>query len=198
MIPLMKPHVPPRDKLMPALEETLYSGMLTEGAKVKEFEQKLQKKFNLPSVPLSTNSCTSALQLAYRCAKVRNKIVLATPMTCTATNMPILSEGGKIVWCDIDPETGNICVKDVRQKIERYGRENIAAVSFVDFAGYPADIGSLSEVTFEGDYHYYSPHLVEDAAIRGDDELLVLHTGDRLDQGGGGTDHIGLIDDVAR
>jgi len=131
---------------MPELQETIYSGMLTEGVKVKEFEEKLQTKFALDSRPLSTNSGTSALQLAYRCADIKGKIVLATPMTCTATNMPILAEGGKIVWVDIDHETGNMCFKDLQRKIQRYGHENIGAVSFVDFAGYPANLEHLRRV----------------------------------------------------
>jgi dTDP-4-amino-4,6-dideoxy-D-glucose/dTDP-4-amino-2,4-dideoxy-beta-L-xylose transaminase len=31
--------------------------------------------------------------------------VLATPMTCTASNWPILANGLKIKWVDIDPTT---------------------------------------------------------------------------------------------
>src|SRR3954468_13947823 len=103
-IPLMKVFMPPEEELMPALKEVLYSGFVSEGTQVKKFEEKFQKKFNLGVRPLSVNSGTTALQLAYRCANVKKKIVLATPMTCTATNMPILQEGGEIVWCDIDPD----------------------------------------------------------------------------------------------
>jgi perosamine synthetase len=158
MIPLMKVHMPPPEKLMPALQETLYSGMVTEGVKVKEFEEALQKKFDLYHRPLSVNSGTAALQLAYRASGVRGKIVLATPMTCTATNMPILAEGGKIVWCDIDPETGNIDVKDVVRKLEMYGSQ-VAAVSFVDFAGYPANLEDLSKTT-----HFHNVASIQDSA----------------------------------
>jgi dTDP-4-amino-4,6-dideoxygalactose transaminase len=143
---------------MTALEETLYSGMLTEGKKVAEFEEKFQKKFRLSSRPLTTNSCTAALQLAYRCENVRNKIVLATPMTCTATNMPVFAEGGKIVWCDVD-KNGMIDPKDVQRKIEEYGPENIAAISFVDFAGYLPNITELANIR-----NNYRIPLIEDAA----------------------------------
>jgi dTDP-4-amino-4,6-dideoxygalactose transaminase len=158
MIPLMKVRVPPKEELMPALEETLYSGMLTEGKRVIEFEEKLQKEFGFLERPLTTNSCTAALQLAYRCENVRNKIVLATPMTCTATNMPVFAEGGKIVWCDVD-ENGMIDVADVRKKIEQYGPENIAAISFVDFAGYLPNITELARIREQ-----YEIPLIEDAA----------------------------------
>ncbi len=159
-IPLMKVHMPPPEVLMPALKEVLYSGFVSEGAQVKKFEEKLQYAFDINSRPLSVNSGTSALQLAYRCANVKKKIVLATPMTCTATNMPILQEGAEIVWCDIDPDTGNISVDSVRQMLKDYqAYHDVSAISFVDFAGYPADLDGLSRLAKE-----HGVSLVEDAA----------------------------------
>jgi hypothetical protein len=157
-IALMKVFMPPAVELMPSLESSLYSGMVSEGTKVKEFEEGFQKFIGCKTRPLSVNSGTSALQLAYRCVGVKNKIVLATPMTCTATNMPIFAEGGKIVWCDIDPQTGNISVEDVRRKLKKYGNE-VAAISFVDFAGYPADLTGLAQIREE-----FGVPLIEDAA----------------------------------
>jgi dTDP-4-amino-4,6-dideoxygalactose transaminase len=158
MIPLFKTRLPDKEKLMPELEKTLYSGTLTEGKKVREFEEALQDYIGCNLRPLSTNSCTSALQLAYRCANVKDKIVLATPMTCVATNMSILAEGGKIVWCDINPDSGNICVKSIRKNLERYGK-SVAAISFVDFAGNPANITNLARLRQK-----YEVMLIEDAA----------------------------------
>ncbi|MEK6884515.1 MAG: DegT/DnrJ/EryC1/StrS family aminotransferase, partial [Nanoarchaeota archaeon] len=143
---LYKVHMPPSEELMPELEKVLYSGMITEGIKVKQFEEEFQKKFNLNYRPLSVNSGTSALQLAYRLCDVKDRIVLTTPMTCFANVCAILNEGGKIVWCDIDPNTGNISADDVKKKIELYDERKIACVSFVDLAGFPADLDKLDEV----------------------------------------------------
>ena len=154
----MKVHMPPPEELMPELQKVLYSGMVTEGEKVKEFEEEFKKYIGCSSRPLSTNSGTSALQLAYRCAEVRGKYVLASPMTCTATNMPILAEGGKILWCDIDSSTGNISTKDAKKKLEEYGSK-IAAISFVDFAGYPANLEELVWLK-----RVHGVKLIEDAA----------------------------------
>lgn len=158
-IDLMKVAVPPEDVLLPVLKNVLYSGFISEGQQVKSFEEKFQEKFRLSVRPLSVNSGTAALQLAYRCCNVKNKIVLTTPMTCYANVCAILNEGGKIVWCDIDPLTGNISAKDVLAKVESYGRSNIAAISFVDLAGYPADISALVRIS-----HDYTIPLIEDAA----------------------------------
>ena len=158
-IPLFKVFMPPKEKLLPALEATLYSGTVTEGNKVKEFEEGLQAVYGFSKRPLTTNSCTAALQLAYRACEVRDRFVLTTPMTCTATNMPILAEGGNIVWCDIDPSTGNISSDDIYAKIKQHGSRFIAAISFVDFAGYPADMDRLLDISTT-----YKIPLIEDAA----------------------------------
>jgi dTDP-4-amino-4,6-dideoxygalactose transaminase len=157
-IPLFKVFMPPENELIVRLKDVLYSGTVTEGEQVALFEEMFGKMFDTVRKPLTTNSCTSALQLAYRCANVKNKIVLTTPMTCVATNMAILAEGGKIVWCDVDEETGNISVKDVEKKIQNFG-DKVAAISFVDFAGYPADIASLIELKRK-----YGITLIEDSA----------------------------------
>ena len=83
-IPLMKVFMPPKEELMPSIEEILYSGFISEGGAVIEFEEKLKEFLKTERRPLTTNSGTSALQLAYRLCDVKNKIVLASPMTCTA------------------------------------------------------------------------------------------------------------------
>lgn len=158
-IPLMKVFMSPREELMPELEEILYSGMITEGVKVKEFEEAFQEKFKLKYRPLSVNSGTSALQLAYRlCKHPERGIIITSPLSCFANVCALVNEGFKIVWCDIDPRTGNVDARDVQRKIELYGFKNIAAVSYVDLGGFPNNIDSLYAAS-EG----YIP-LVQDAA----------------------------------
>ena len=38
MISIVKPYIPPKEVLMPALEETIYSGYIAQGQKVEDFE----------------------------------------------------------------------------------------------------------------------------------------------------------------
>jgi dTDP-4-amino-4,6-dideoxy-D-glucose/dTDP-4-amino-2,4-dideoxy-beta-L-xylose transaminase len=45
--------------------------------------------------------------------------VLATPMTCTASNWPILANNLKIKWVDIDPTTLNMDLDDLARKIHQ-------------------------------------------------------------------------------
>ena len=42
MIPLVKPYFPPREELMPALEEIIYSGYVATGQPVYDFEDKFK------------------------------------------------------------------------------------------------------------------------------------------------------------
>ena len=154
MIRLHRVHMPPRDELMPALERVLYSGHVTQGPKVAEFERAFGGWLGTPSV-LAVNSGTSALQLALRLAGVRGGEVISTPMTCVATNMPILAEGARVVWADVDPATGNIDPADVYRKLTA----NTEAVMAVHWGGQPCDLDALRIITEE-----HGIPLIEDAA----------------------------------
>jgi dTDP-4-amino-4,6-dideoxygalactose transaminase len=108
MIPLFK--VAMRDEAVnDYLDPVLRSGYIGEGDTVVEFEQRLAYELSLPSNPLCVNSCTSAIQLVLLSLGIGpGDEVITTPMTCIATNAPILMLGAKIVWADVDAETGNI------------------------------------------------------------------------------------------
>ena len=45
MIPIVKPYIPPKEDLMPVLEEVLYSGYIAQGEKVEQFESELSNFF---------------------------------------------------------------------------------------------------------------------------------------------------------
>ena len=123
---------------MPQLEKVLYSGYITQGAKVREFEEVLGCYFGTPNV-LTVNSGTSALQLALRLAGVRGGEVVTTPMTCSATVLPVLTEGARPVWADTDPASGNIDPEDVTRKIT----PRTKAILAVHWGGQPCEMDSL-------------------------------------------------------
>jgi dTDP-4-amino-4,6-dideoxygalactose transaminase len=140
-VPLFKVHMPPKTALLPALEQTLYSGYVGQGPKVTEFEAALAGLLGTPHV-VTVNSGTSAIQLALRLAGVRGGSVVTTPMTCAATAMPILAEGARIIWADIGPGTGNIDPVDAEFKIEPDTR----AILAVNWGGQPCDMDQLGYV----------------------------------------------------
>ena len=154
MIPLFTVNMPPREKLMPELEKVLYSGYIGQGPKVEEFEKKFATWIGHSNV-LSLNSGTSALHLALRLAGVEGGEVISSPMTCTATNMPILANGARIVWADIDPNTGNIDPLDVERKITK----DTKAIMVVHWGGNPADMDAFAYIKAK-----YGIPIIEDAA----------------------------------
>ena len=70
MIPLVKPYFPPREELMPALEEIIYSGYVATGQPVYDFEDKFKAYIGNPNI-ISVHSGTDALHLAYILAGIK-------------------------------------------------------------------------------------------------------------------------------
>jgi dTDP-4-amino-4,6-dideoxygalactose transaminase len=119
--------------------KVLTSGFIGQGQKVDEFETKLSNYFQHPYIS-TVNSATSAEHLALHLIKkpfnftkvdgygVRENVwegiqegdeILTTPLTCTATNWPILANNFKIKWVDIDPKTLNMDLDDLERKITK-------------------------------------------------------------------------------
>jgi len=153
MIPLFKVHMP--GSVLEPLKEVLLSGYIGQGPKVEEFERQLAKWVGNPNC-LTLNSGTSALHLAMRLAGVeRGTEVIASPMTCNASNEPILERGADIVWADINPWDGNIDPLDVERKIT----PKTKAILAVHWGGYPCDLDVLGRIAKK-----YGVALIEDAA----------------------------------
>ncbi|HXA47776.1 MAG TPA: DegT/DnrJ/EryC1/StrS family aminotransferase [Burkholderiaceae bacterium] len=144
-IPLFKVFLPPRDVLMPRLEEILYSGQISEGAQVVEFERRFGEKIGCSNI-LSFNSGTAALHGALVLAGVQpGDEVVSTPMTAEPTNMAILHAGGKIVWADVDPTNGNLDARSLAEKIT----DRTRAIMVVHYGGIPAAIDAIRAVAAE-------------------------------------------------
>lgn len=137
------------------LMETLRSGWIGQGPKVTGFERDLSEYIGA-EFPVTVNSATSGLQLALRLAEVKpGDEVITTPMTCTATNMPILAMHANIVWADIDPVSGNIDPEDIVRKIT----PNTQAIMVVHWGGYPCDLVRINEIARDNGIK-----VIEDAA----------------------------------
>ncbi len=132
----------------------LRTSWIGEGPKVKEFEKALAPTVGTEKV-LSVNNATSAIHLALRLADVKGGEVISTPMTCTATNEPIINEGAKIVWADIDPESGNISPEDIEKKITKKTK----AIMIVHWGGNPCDLTRINQIAKK---HHLK--VIEDAA----------------------------------
>jgi len=144
-----------------SLGNVLHSGSITQGKKVEEFEQALSSWFGYPYI-LTLNSATSGLTLALRLLNLeKDDEVLSTPLTCTATNFPILANGLCIKWLDVDPETCNIDLDRLSEKIT----EKTKALMLVHWAGTPVDLNRLETILDEAEEKYgHRIRVIEDCA----------------------------------
>lgn len=138
MIPLFKVFM--ADTAAEEVTKVLASGYIGQGPKVDKFEQQLQRYLQSEDAPLTVNSGTSALDLAYHMVGVKSGVdVISTAQTCTATNGPLALRGANIIWADVNPYTGLIDPTDVARKVTK----NTVAIVAVDWGGQPADYDAL-------------------------------------------------------
>lgn len=129
MIKLFKPYIP--KDVREAVYDILGEETITQGPKVEEFEKAYCRLFGVPSA-VSVNSGTSALELAYELIDLKpGDEVITTPLTCTATNLPLKRLRVKIVWADILKDTLCIDPEDVKRKVT----ERTKAVVHVHLGG---------------------------------------------------------------
>ncbi len=103
-IPLFRVRSPPQagEKIQAVLD----SGRVSDGPAVASFEQALKSWLGHDAV-LTASDISAAITLALHLAGVRpGDEVIAPPMLCLATSIPVLNLGARIVWADVDPETG--------------------------------------------------------------------------------------------
>ncbi len=153
-IVMFYPHVSKLAKK--AVMEVLDTRWIGQGPKVKLFEESFSNKFASKLPAIAVGSGTDALHLSYILAGLKpGDEVIAPVFTCTATNIPFLYMGIKILFADIDPNTMNIDVNHVNQLMNK----NVKAIICVHYGGLPCDMDELQSIADE-----WSIPIIEDAA----------------------------------
>lgn len=179
-IPLFKVFM--SDSVTEKVSEVLKSGFIGQGPVVENFEENLKQYFRHDKL-VSLNSATSAEHLALHLLKKPNKFllgidgygqyestwpgiengdeVLTTPLTCTATNWPILANNFNIKWVDVDPKTLNMDLDDLARKIT----PKTKVIFIVHWGGYPIDLDKLKQIQNQSYRLYgFKPAIIEDCA----------------------------------
>jgi perosamine synthetase len=136
-----------------ALREPLFNGWVTQGPKVKEFEQLFASRHQVKHA-LAVSNCTTALHLALLASDIGpGDEVLLPAFTWIATANAVLYCGATPVFVDIDPSTFNIKVSDIKAKLNAKTK----AIIPVHLFGLCADIDEIKKI---------APHLkiIEDGA----------------------------------
>jgi UDP-4-amino-4,6-dideoxy-N-acetyl-beta-L-altrosamine transaminase len=142
------------DSDITAVIKALQGNFLTTGPLVEEFERQLESIVGAPTVTVTSG--TAALHCAYAAIGLEpGDEVITPPITFVATQATAALMGAKIVFADVQADTANIDPKAVESVITKRTKAIVA----VDYAGHPADLDELKQITEK-----YGIFLIEDAA----------------------------------
>lgn len=124
------------------VRDILQSDWLTQGPEIERFEKAVAKYVGV-KYAVAYSSGTSALHGAYYAAGLKpQEEVLLAPITFAATGNAALYLGATPIFADVEPETGNIDVKTVEQKIT----DKTKILVGIDYAGHPCDADELRAI----------------------------------------------------
>jgi len=160
-----------RDDVRRAIDEVCDAQWFIMGPNVKELEERVAE-YSGCSHGIGVSSGTDALLVALMALEVGyGDAVITTPYTFFATGGTIARVGARLVFCDIDRETYNICPDRLRSLLEseceqRDGKlvhassgTTVKALMPVHLYGQTADMEALTAIAKEFDLP-----IVEDAA----------------------------------
>jgi perosamine synthetase len=138
-----------------AVIKTMRSSWLTQGPKVKEFEQALCN-YTGAKYAVAVANGTAALHLSALCLDLKpGDEVITSPNTFLASANCVLYAGGNIQFADIEPETANIDSLKIEKKIT----PKTKAIIPVHFAGQSCDMEKIYQIAQK-----HNLKIIEDAA----------------------------------
>jgi dTDP-4-amino-4,6-dideoxygalactose transaminase len=140
MIPIAKPYLTQEDAQ--AAYDTIMTGWITQGPRVQEFEEKFAA-YTGAKFAVALSNCTTGLHLAMIVSGIgKDDEVICPSMSYIATANSIMYVGAKPVFAEINPETYNLDVADVENRIT----SKTKAVLLAHQIGMPADIDAFREL----------------------------------------------------
>ncbi|RKF03944.1 UDP-4-amino-4,6-dideoxy-N-acetyl-beta-L-altrosamine transaminase [Tenacibaculum lutimaris] len=134
-----------------AVVETLQTDFLTQGPKVKEFEDKFAQYIGA-KYALAVNNATSGLHLAVLAMNLKKgNRVITTPITFAASANCVRYAQGEVWFADIDPNTYLLSLESTRKLIEGKPKGFFKGIIPVDFAGLPANLEEFRKLADEHD-----------------------------------------------
>ena len=141
-----------------AVIETLQADFLTQGPKVKEFEEKFADYVGA-KYAVAVNNATAGLHLSVLALGLnKGDRVITTPITFAASANCIRYAGAEVWFADIDPDTYLLSIDSVKQLIESKPKGFFKGIIPVDFAGLPVNLEAYKILADK-----YNLWLIEDA-----------------------------------
>jgi len=149
MIPYGRQNIDKKD--IDAVVTTLQSDYLTQGPKVKEFEDEFSKYIGA-KYAVAVNNATSGLHLSVLALDLsKGDRVITTPITFAASANCIRYVGGEVWFADIDENSYLLSLESTRKLIESKPRGFFKGIIPVDFAGLPLNLEAFRELADEHD-----------------------------------------------
>lgn len=137
MIQVFKPYYDNQE--IEAVTDVIKSGWVGLGPKTAQFEKEFAR-FCEVNYCIGMNSCTAALDMALKLLGVNHGDEVIVPaMTFVSTAHCVMYNLATPIFADIDPDTLNIDIQDVEQKITSRTKAIIA----VHYGGRPVDMDKL-------------------------------------------------------
>lgn len=149
IIPYGKQNITETD--IQAVVETLQSDYLTQGPKIKEFEDAFAEYVGSKYAVAVANG-TAALHLNCLALNVKEgDKVITTPITFAASANCVRYCGGEVVFADIDPKTYLLDINKVRELLESSPKGTYRGIIPVDFAGRAVNLEAFRKLANEFD-----------------------------------------------
>ena len=149
-----QPSLAPLNEFTELLKGVWERGILTHnGPLVQELENRLKEKLNIKNYVAVSNG-TIALQMSIKALNLKGDIIIS-PFTWIATLSSIHWEGCRAVFCDIDPDTFNIDVNKIEEKIT----DRTVAIMPVHVFGNPCNVEEIEKIAEK-----YNLKVIYDAA----------------------------------
>ena len=129
----------------------LKSDYLTQGPKIKEFEEAFAAYVG-SRFAIAVANGTAALHLGVMALGLsKGQKVITTPITFAASANCVRYCGGEVTFSDIDPDTFLLDLKGVKLLLESSPPGSFSGIIPVDFAGLPVDLEAFRELADEHD-----------------------------------------------
>ncbi len=148
-IPYGRQHIDQTD--IDAVIETLTADFLTQGPKVREFEEKFAEYIGV-KYAVAVSNATAGLHIAVLALDLKpNERVITTPITFAASANCVRYAGGEVWFADIDPETYTLSLESTKKLIESKPKGFFKGIIPVDFAGLPVNLEAFRELADKHD-----------------------------------------------